>query len=150
MSDREPKPAIQGDGGRNPQRHVVDARTVLSYGHAANGEALAVLFKTAAGDEMLLRLPYAQASTFLGAVQGAAKTAASARGEKVAKEISTALQIEKVVLGPTESGRVGFRLGLSNGTTFDLLSSREVATKLFEALRKYVGYKDVGGPDYTQ
>lgn len=150
MSEEPPERENHPDELSDTFKYVIDAHSVLSYGHATNGDGLAVLLRASSGEKILLKMPYAQAGSFLGAVQGATNTAASIRGEKVSREISSALQIRQITLGATQSGRVGFRLGLSNGSDFDLVASRQVVKQLHEALRKYIDYDDLGGPNSTQ
>ena len=131
-------------------RHAVNVERVKDYGVSAKGDMIIVLFEGALGSELLLRVPYSEASPLLGAVQGATKSAASTRGEKARSEISSALSVAQVTLGPTESGRIGIRLGLTNKMHFDFVVSRSVAVQFAEALRKYTSYKDSGGSDFAQ
>lgn len=132
------------------KKHAVNVERVTSYGQSADGDMLLIVFQASKKEELLLRIPYSEASALLGAVQGSSKSAASARGEKASREISGALNAATIALGPTESGRVGIRLGLTSGMRFDFVVTRNVAEQLSKALQKYVEFKDAGGPDTPQ
>ena len=131
-------------------RHAVPVSRILTYGHYGDGAGMAILFTTPGGDELVLRVPYSEASSLVSAVQAAEKAATLARGERTGSTMSTALEVEAIALGPTDSGRVGMRFSLSNKTKFEFVASKSVVKQLYAALHKYTEYKDSGGPERSQ
>jgi hypothetical protein len=117
----------------------------FSYGEENDGEWLVMECEDLAGKRFTLRIPHEIELAFFARFQAASILAAGKRGATPARDVESAMFVERITFGVTNDGKVGLKVQLAMGMVLDMALSDEAVEHFQQALADLDAFRKAGG-----
>jgi hypothetical protein len=125
-----------------PSLRITDT---FSFGEEKDGEWLVIECEDLAGKRFTLRIPHEIELGFFARFQAASIMAAGKRGSAPARDVESAMFVERITFGVTKDGNVGLTVQLAMGLVLDMALSDEAVDHFKQALADLDAFRTAGG-----